>query len=205
MPSAEPILYLLASALPLMASPGPANVSLAAAGSTFGLSRSLAFLAGSATGTVTVLCLVATGVTGMILALPVLAGFLSVLGIGYLVYLALRIATAPPLTTAGPSARPFSAVDGFVIALANPKAFAAFGAVFAGAGLQGGDPLVDAVVTIFVLAVAVVVVATTWLVVGAGLSGLFRRPATARAINILFAVTLLASVAVAIQRLLTVE
>jgi threonine/homoserine/homoserine lactone efflux protein len=47
-PVAENALLLLLAAFPLMGSPGPATLSLAATGSAFGLSRSLPYLAGIA-------------------------------------------------------------------------------------------------------------------------------------------------------------
>ncbi|HEV3498312.1 MAG TPA: LysE family translocator, partial [Actinomycetes bacterium] len=84
---------LVVTALALMGSPGPATVSLAAAGSAYGVRRSLGYLAGIVLGTAVVLVAVAAGITVTLLAVPVLRSVLVALSVAYILWLAYRIAT----------------------------------------------------------------------------------------------------------------
>jgi threonine/homoserine/homoserine lactone efflux protein len=86
---------LLVTALAIMGSPGPATISLTAAGSAYGVRRSLGYLAGIVVGTVVVLVAVATGITATLLAVPALRSVLLVLSAAYILWLAFQIATAP--------------------------------------------------------------------------------------------------------------
>jgi threonine/homoserine/homoserine lactone efflux protein len=191
----EPILGLLTVALPLMGSPGPAIVSLAATGSTFGFRPGLPYLAGILVGNATVLMMVATGLTGMVLAIPAAVPVLTVIGFVYLVYLAWRIATAPVVrTTSDPESVP-TAVGGFLLSMVNPKAYAAFGAIYASGSVLPEDPAGDAAVKIALLVVVNVLVNSAWLGLGAAFAGLLRNPATGRALNWSFAALLIGSVA----------
>ena len=54
----------------LAGSPGPATLSLAATGAAFGARRGLGYMAGIVIGMIMVICIIATGVTGVMLALP---------------------------------------------------------------------------------------------------------------------------------------
>ena len=87
---------LVVASLAIMGSPGPATISLAAAGSTYGVRRCLAYLVGIIVGTSVVLVAVATGITATLLAVPALRTVLTALSAAYILRLAYRIATAPP-------------------------------------------------------------------------------------------------------------
>lgn len=197
-------LALLTVALPLMGSPGPAIVSLAATGSTFGFRRGLRYLAGILLGNATVLLMVASGITGMILAVPAAVPVLTAVGLCYLLYLAWRIATAPVVRDAaapggGPGSAPTTA-GGWLLSLVNPKAYAAIGAVYASGGIAPHDPGLDTALKIALLLAVNVVVNTAWLGIGATFSSVLRNPRTGRAMNWSFAGLLLASVAFTVLR-----
>ena len=89
------LLLLWAAAIPLMMSPGPANLSLASIGVAFGFRRGLPFLAGIVTGTTGVLLLIAFGITAALLAQPGLTQALTIVAAIYILYLAWKIASAP--------------------------------------------------------------------------------------------------------------
>lgn len=193
-------LALLTVALPLMGSPGPAIVSLAATGSTFGFTGGLRYLAGILLGNSTVLLMVATGITGMILAVPNAVPVLMAVGLGYLLYLAWRIATAPVVRdAAAPGTAPTTA-GGFLLSLVNPKAYAAIGAVYASGSIVPGEPGLDTALKIAVLVGVNVAVNTAWLGIGASFSSALRNPRTGRALNWSLAGLLLASVAYTVLR-----
>ena len=190
----ENILALLTVALPLMGSPGPAIVSLAATGSAFGFRPGLPYLAGILIGNSTVLLMVATGITGMVLALPAAVPVLTAIGLAYLLYLAWKIATAPVVRSAGELDRAPNTAGGFLLSLVNPKAYAAIGAVYASGSIVPEDPVLDTGLKIAVLIGVNCTVNTTWLGIGAAFSGLLRNPRTGRIMNWSFAGLLIASV-----------
>ncbi|MCT8268203.1 LysE family transporter [Afifella sp. JA880] len=195
---ANEILLLWLAALPLMGSPGPATMSLAGLGMAFGFRSSLGYLVGIITGTTGVLLMIATGVTTLILAQPVLLTALTILAGIYILYLAWKIATAPvgPLAPHAQEAPAF--VPGFSLAIANPKAFAAIGAVYAGHTVVADDLTTDAVYKLAALALVIVIVNTAWLAFGAVFSRILTDPAIGRAVNVVFAVMLVASVGFAL-------
>lgn len=196
----ENTLALLSVALPLMGSPGPAIVSLAATGSTFGFARGLRYLAGILIGNSTVLLMVATGITGMILALPAAVPVLTGVGLAYLLYLAWRIATAPVVRTPAEPGREPTTGGGFLLSLVNPKAYAAIGAVYASGSIVPDDPFLDTALKVAVLVGVNVFVNTSWLGIGAAFSSVLRNPRTGRAMNWSFAALLIASVAFTLLR-----
>ncbi|GAB4225743.1 MAG: LysE family transporter [Kiloniellaceae bacterium] len=192
------LLLLWLAALPLMGSPGPATLSTAAVGASFGPRRGLPYLAGIIAGTAGVLALIATGVTAAILTVPALATAVTLAAAAYILYLAWRIATAPPLSRDNAEAKAPAFPGGFFLALANPKAFAAIGAVYAGHSVIEGDLAVDAAVKVAALTLVIVLVNTTWLVFGAMIAALLHDPVKARITNVAFAVLLVVSVALAL-------
>ncbi|MEX3008618.1 LysE family translocator [Hoeflea sp. TYP-13] len=192
------LLLLWIAAIPLMGSPGPATMSLAAVGAAYGARRGLRFLTGIIWGTTAVLVMIATGITGLILAQPALVHVITVLAAAYIVYLAYRIATAPVMGEALAESRPPSFHNGFILAIANPKAFAAIGAVYSGYRLFPLNLVADAAAKIAALFIVIVVVNSCWLVFGSAFSNLLRHPLAGRIANVVFAILLIASVVLAV-------
>ncbi|WP_353046516.1 LysE family transporter [Mesorhizobium sp. M1380] len=179
----------------VMGSPGPATISVTAVGAAFGLRDSLRYASGIVVGTVLVLLVVATGIMAVLTALPKVAALLAVASAAYILYLAFKIATAPPLTArVGGVALP-TFFGGFLLAVANPKAYVAIAAVFAGASSGAGGLGISAKLT--VLALMIVAIHLLWLLAGAAFARLLRQPLASRIINRVFAVTLIATAALA--------
>lgn len=195
----EDLLPLWLAALPLMGSPGPATLSTAAMGTAFGMRASLPYLTGICLGTVTVLLAIATGVSGLLFVVPGAVPVVTVAAAAYILYLAWKIATAPVgsgiLET---GARPAGLVGGYLLAIANPKAFAAIGAVYSSVTVVADEPVTDAVTKVAALCLVIVVVNGTWLVFGALFSRWLRHPVLGRAVNVAFAVLLITSVAMSL-------
>jgi threonine/homoserine/homoserine lactone efflux protein len=183
----------------LAGSPGPATLSLAAAGAAFGARRGLGYMAGLVIGMVAVMGIAATGAIGVLLAIPGARPVVIGAAAAYFAYLAIRIATAPPLADdrGAERGRP-SFAAGLFLSLVNPKGYAAMVALFSGFALVQDRLALDAALKAGVLLAIIVAVDVAWLLVGAALTRLFRDPRTNRAINIAFAVLLLASVAAAL-------
>jgi threonine/homoserine/homoserine lactone efflux protein len=188
----------LASAA-IMGSPGPATISLVAVVSGFGVRRSLPYLLGLILGTALVLLAVATGITSALLAVPGLRPVLLAISATYILWLAYRIAIAPPLlarTTGGDAP---SLTGGTLLGVANPKGWVAIAAVFASARLVDGT-VVDAAAKAGVLSVMIILIMSGWLVAGASIAPLLRNPQLARLANVALAAALVASTAVAVLR-----
>jgi threonine/homoserine/homoserine lactone efflux protein len=188
---------LLVTALAIMGSPGPATISLTAAGSAYGVRRSLGYLAGIVAGTVVVLAAVATGITATLLAVPALRSVLIVLSTAYILWLAYRIATAGVGTGPRPGSAP-SLAGGVMLGVANPKAWVAIAATFGSARLA--DPATtDAAAKIALLSMVAVLIMTVWLVVGASFAPALRDPRRARVVNLALAAALVAATALAVR------
>jgi threonine/homoserine/homoserine lactone efflux protein len=190
---------LVVTALAIMGTPGPATISLTAAGSAYGVRRSLSYLAGIIAGTTAVLLAVATGITAALLALPAVRPVLLAAGAAYIVWLAYHIATAPPLAADGSRSDAPGLVGGTLLGIANPKAWIAIAAVFASARLAD-RAAVDAAAKVAVLAVMIVVINTTWLAAGASLAPLLRDARRARLVNGGLAGVLVAAAALTVIR-----
>jgi threonine/homoserine/homoserine lactone efflux protein len=191
---------LILASLVVMGSPGPSTMSVTAVGAAFGFRRSLAYLAGIILGTVAVLVAVAAGVVAMLLSRPALAPVLVAASAAYIVYLAFKIATAPPLSRQDQAARAPSFAGGFLLGVANPKAYLAIAAVFAGTTLAVESRLVEAMLKTTVLTIMIVVIHVVWLTAGVSLSRLLQHPVSARIVNLLFAAILIGTTIMAIAR-----
>ena len=189
----EPVLALVATALVVMGSPGPSTISVTALGSAFGLRRSLPYLAGVIIGTSAVLLAVAAGLASVVLSEPRLAPLLLGLSALYILYLAFAIATAPPLAETPPQASAPGFAGGLLLALANPKAYVAIGAVFAGTHLGLRSELVETSVKTAVLLALIVFIHLAWFAAGTAFAGLLRRPLISRIVNLVFASALVAT------------
>lgn len=192
------LLGFLFAAVALAGSPGPATLSLTATGAAFGARRGVGYLAGIVVGMIGVMAVVASGVVGVLLAVPGATPIVAVVAAAYFVYLAFRIATAPPLSDAAGGQRPPSFGAGLLLSLINPKGYAAMAALYSGFVLVQGRLMLDVAFKMTVLVLVMVVVNVAWLLAGAALTGLFREPRTNRVINVTFAVLLVASVALAL-------
>jgi threonine/homoserine/homoserine lactone efflux protein len=188
--------FLLA-ALALAGSPGPATLSLTATGAAFGAGRGVAYLAGIVVGMVTVMAAVAAGLVGLVMAAPGATPIVTVLAAGYFLYLAWRIAMAPPLGDDHSQRRAPTFIAGLALSLVNPKGYAAMAALYSGFVLVPDRLGTDIAVKMAVLTPIIVAVNVAWLLAGAGLTRFFRDPRSNRLINVAFAVLLIASVVLA--------
>lgn len=182
---------LVVASLLVMGSPGPSTVSVTAVGAAFGLRRSIAYMSGLVAGTIVVLLAVATGVVAILLAVPRLAPVLVVASAAYILHLAFKIATAPPLSADSATARAPSFTGGVMLATANPKAYVAIAAVFAASPL-GVTP------KIAVLSAMILLIHLAWLLAGAAFARVFHDPVWSRRVNIAFAAALVATTVYAV-------
>jgi threonine/homoserine/homoserine lactone efflux protein len=189
--------FLLAG-VALAGSPGPATLSLAAAGAAFGARRVAGYFIGIVLDMVAVMAITASGLVALLLAVPGATPVVTVAAAIYFVWLAWRIATAPPLSDQAGQRQPPSFAGGLALSLVNPKGYAAMAALFSGFVLLSGRVALDAALKIAVLTVVITAVNIAWLMSGALMTRWFRDPRSNRIINVVFALLLLASVPLAI-------
>ncbi len=197
MPQSSALISLILTSLVVMGSPGPSTISLTAVGAAFGYRRSVPYMIGLMAGTAAVLLAVATGVVALALASPGLAPVLVGASAVYILYLAYKIATAPPLALQDPAARAPSIAGGFLLGAANPKAYVAIAAVFVGGAPLTKSPMLDAAAKTATLTAMIVVIHLLWLIAGVSLSRALRDPAISRFVNLLFAAILVLTTALA--------
>lgn len=193
----EWVAFVLAG-IALTGSPGPATLSIAATGAAFGRRRGFPFYLGIQVGMVLVMIITASGAAGLLLAVPAVRPVVAVVVTGYFIYLAYRIATAPPLGDAQADRRPPTLIAGVLLSLANPKAYASMAALFSGFVLIAGAPFVDSGVKLASLVVIIGAVDMGWLFAGAALTAVFRDPVRNRVVNVAFAILLVVSVGLAL-------
>jgi threonine/homoserine/homoserine lactone efflux protein len=196
----QSVLTLVLEAAVVMGSPGPSTMAVMATATAFGVSQSLGFVSGAIAGTAAVLSAVATGVVALLISVPWLGPGLTIASSLYVLYLAWRIATAAPPSKRADGAVAPSFASGFLLAIANPKAWFAIAAVFTGATLIGSSRELDALLKAVVLAGMIVIIHFAWLVAGSSLAGLLRDPLRARMANVLFGLILVATIALPLMR-----
>ncbi|CDX38317.1 conserved membrane hypothetical protein [Mesorhizobium sp. ORS 3359] len=194
----QQVLALVVAATVVMGSPGPATISVTAVGAAFGLRPSLGYTSGVVLGTMAVLLAVAAGIFGLLISVPGVAQVLAIFSAAYILYLAFKIATAPPLAERGSTATKPDFLGGFTLAVANPKAYVAIAAVFAGAVSQADALGVST--RLLVLAAMIVAIHVVWLLAGTAFARFLRHPRASRIINLVFAATLVLTTLLAALR-----
>jgi threonine/homoserine/homoserine lactone efflux protein len=186
----RPLTALILASVIIMGSPGPSTISATAVGAAFGVRGSLNYVCGLIVGTMAVLLAVSLGAVAIVTSIPHGGRVLSGISAAYILFLAFKIAAAPPLgSESSPVAAP-AFVGGFVLAIANPKAYLAIAAVFAGQTIIAADHGRDAVVKTALLSFMIVIIHMCWLFVGASLSRILRDPVSSRLINVSLAAAL---------------
>jgi threonine/homoserine/homoserine lactone efflux protein len=179
----------------LVATPGPATLTIAATSAAFGPRQGVRVVIGLITSMTLIAALTAGGIAALVLSVPGVVPVGSLFAAAYLLYLAYRIATAPVLRDDMNLSQAPSYRHGFLLNFVNPKAYAAAAGLFGGFVLVDHDPLFDALVKGLLMIFMLVLSDIAWIAAGRLLAGAFRDPRANRIINLLFALALLCSVA----------
>jgi len=190
----EEVLAFILVAIALMGSPGPATLGLAATGAAYDIRAGWRFMAGIMLGVMIVIVGVAAGIFAAIVAIPFAGETLSVIAIGYLCFLAYKIATAPPVGRAATPDRGPGFMTGFILNLSNPKAYAAFAALFSGFQVMPSSPVQSTYAQILICFALLCIINPAWLFAGAALRTVLRNEKTSRLVNFGFAILLVLSV-----------
>jgi len=180
----------IASALALLGSPGPGIAGLLAVGRVEGWGA-LRFYAGLQLGLAIAFGATGAGLLSLLLAVPFAARVMALASGGYLIYLAYQIATAPVGSTLKIAPARSSLMSGFVLGIANPKAYIAFASLLASQTLVERDHQADVLLKWLLCVIVAIVVDLVWLYVGVRLQRATLRPLTERILNFTLAATIL--------------
>ena len=174
--------------------PGPNNLMLMASGTNYGFTRSLPHLMGVSLGFTLMICLVGVGLIEIFDAYPLSYTVLKLFSVGYLVYLAWKIASAESATgSAGKaSGKPLTFLQAAAFQWVNPKAWAmALTAISVYAVTE--DQFMGVLVIALMFCAVNLPSCGCWVVLGTQLRRLLTNPVRLRVFNITCAVLLLAS------------
>ncbi len=115
---------LLGFAFVSTVTPGPNNLMLMASGANFGFRRSVPHMLGIVGGVSVMALLVGVGLMALFDAVPALNLVLKILSVGYLLWLAARIAMAAPVQERDADSRPMTFFQAAAFQWVNPKAWA---------------------------------------------------------------------------------
>ena len=114
---------LMAFAFVSSITPGPNNLMLMASGANFGFRRTIPHMLGVGLGFVIMVLLVGAGLVQVFAAYPISHAILKVASVAYLLYLALKIATAAPVRNSETKGRPMTFLQAAAFQWVNPKAW----------------------------------------------------------------------------------
>jgi len=184
---------LLLFAVVTLFTPGPNNAMLMASGLNFGFRRGLPHLWGVALGFAVMVLAVGLGLGAVFRAYPIAYTLLKYAGAAYLLYLAWQIATAGPIEEGGEArGRPITFLEAAAFQWLNPKGWVmAVGAASAYAAVAAFP--VNVMLMAFLFGSLGILSSATWLGFGTGLKRLLNSPRAVRAVNIVMALMLAAS------------
>ncbi len=184
--------------------PGPNNTMLMASGLNFGLRRTLPHVLGVTLGFAFMVLAVGLGVGQLLLAIPGAFLVLKVVAVGYLLWLAWGIAWSGGVPEGQAGARPLSFLEACAFQWVNPKGWImAIGASTSYA--VAGSLWLSSLVAGAVFACVGLASSGAWAVGGAWLRHLLGEPRLMRAINIILALLLVASLYPVLADLLPVH
>jgi threonine/homoserine/homoserine lactone efflux protein len=192
--SFETLVALAAFAFVSAVTPGPNNLMMMTSGTNFGFARTGPHMAGVIFGFALMVLLVGLGVGAVFGLIPASMLVLKIVSTVYLLYLAWKIAmSAPPEIDAAQSgATPLTFLQAAAFQWVNPKGWT-MALTAAAVYVPANDRVRGAAIVGLVFLVTNVPSATIWAAAGVQLRRLLHRPRAYRAINVVAALLLVAS------------
>lgn len=182
-----------AFALVAAVTPGPSNVMVLAAGARGGLAGGLPCLAGVVVGMAGLIGVATLGFGGVVSALPAALALLRWGGAALLLWLAWKVASAPPMT-AGAHADPVGFWHAFAFQWVNPKSWIVAASAAATYGGAAGGSASRALLMAALFGAAAAPSCLLWLAFGSALQRALTDARRARVFNAVMGVLLAASV-----------
>jgi len=182
----------------LIITPGPGVLTTAGVGSAYGFRAGLGYMFGIIFGSLLVMTSVASGLAAIVFSIPIVRTILLVASLGYLLYLAFRIATSGTRIAFIETDRPLGFLNGLTLSIINPKAYAVATTLFSGFAVLPGNPFFEAAIKIAIFGSISIPIHFIWLYAGASLKRLGLSTKSMRIINVGMALAMLAVVALAL-------
>ena len=188
----------------MFVTPGPGALSLAGVGAAFGLRQGFRYMAGLFVGHVLVSLAVITGLSAIVLAEPVVRTILLFSSVGYLGYLAFRIALAGSEISFIKMLKSPGFVAGMSLQFINPKAYAVHTTFFTGFAFYPGSYTVEMSIKLMIIVPTWLLLHTLWLYAGCRLHELQLSSKVQNWINILMALCLCVVISLSVYSILKV-
>jgi len=192
---------LLALFIPLMiftitatSTPGPNNLLLSANGANFGFKASMPFVWGIRLGNLLLVLLLSLGLGALFIAYPETQHFLKIICVGYMVYLAMKIAFAPPASQSENKGRPLGFWHGASFQFINPKTWMTGITCLTAFTLAGDGYMYSVVMVILVWTVTGLIGSLFWVCCGVAMQKVLKTDGQWRVFNFTLAFATLASV-----------
>ncbi len=171
--------------------PGPNNLMLMASGANFGVKRTLPHWLGIGIGFTAMIVMVGLGLIRVFDAFPVIYSVLKVLSVGFLLYLAWKIANAAPPDEAQKTGNPLGFFQACAFQWVNPKAWAmALTAISVYTPVQSVSGILT---TALIFGAINLPACSVWMFIGREISRYLTNNNRLRSFNILMAILLVAS------------
>ncbi len=172
--------------------PGPNNLMLMTSGVNFGVRRTVPHMFGIAFGFTLMVVLVGLGLAGIFTRFPALLVGMKWVGAAYMVFLAVKLATASPLAPGRAIGDPMTFLQAAAFQWVNPKAW-----IMALTGVATYTDPADYTRTVLLVSLVFGVVnlpcIACWALFGTALRHALQRPAVLRAFNWTMGALLIAS------------
>ncbi|NQY48621.1 MAG: LysE family translocator [Colwellia sp.] len=192
------MLPLLIFTLTAASTPGPNNMLLSANGAHFGFRASMPFVFGIRLGIVLLVLLLSLGLGAIFVNYPAAQQVLKVICIAYMLYLAMKIAFASPVTKQDKGAQPLSFWHGVVFQFINPKAWMTSLTCLSAFTLVGEAYFYSVFMVIFAWSITGFIGSLFWICCGVAMQRLLKTPRHWQVFNITLALATLASIAMII-------
>jgi threonine/homoserine/homoserine lactone efflux protein len=179
--------YCLVSSI----TPGPNNLMLMASGANFGFLKTIPHMLGVSFGFVLMVFLVGIGLAQIFDIYPISHTILKVGSVGYLLYLAWKIANAAPIDAKGSSGTPMTFLQAAAFQWVNPKAWTMAVTAVTVYSPDTNLPTIVAVAAIF--GVVNLPSVSLWTLMGQQMARILTNPTRLRLFNWTMAALLIAS------------
>lgn len=182
----------------LIVTPGPGVLSAAGVGAAYGYGPGLRYVTGLLLGNFVVALLVISGVASVVFGFPVVRPVLMVLSLGYLLFIAARIALAGSRIAFIRSESEPGIRTGLMLQPINPKAYVVNTALFTGFAFYPESLAVETILKLVIFNLIWIPIHLAWLWAGVTLHRLNLPEGRQRMINVGMALAMLGVVALAV-------
>ena len=180
----------------LAATPGPALLSIVGAGSALGFKGGLPYTFGALLGANIVIMLSIVGFASILMAAPNLKIFLSIVSLSYLVYVAFQVAGYNQTVNDTEKKCRLGVINGVIIQLLNPKAYAVGIALLSGFPLAMNNMFSEVIIKLLLINSIFVPAYFLWLFFGEILHARLLVTTNNKTVNVSLALLMMLSVVI---------